>query len=139
MREEGTVIEARDHQVVVRMEAGPQCGRCCACAGIAGNSRDLVTTTTRPLEVGTRVAVEVPTGNPVLGALLVFVLPLLGLVAGVVAGQSWHPFGLSRDSAGLVLGFGALAALFGLAAAVDRFVRRKLPREPKIVAVLSTE
>jgi sigma-E factor negative regulatory protein RseC len=119
------------------MKPGPQCGGgCCSCSALSGGGRELeVTATCRP-EVGDRVVVEVTTGSAVLSAFLLFVLPLLGLVGGMLAGQAWQPFGLGKDAASLLFGFGALAIAFGFAAAVDRLVVRGRVPEPRIVEVL---
>ncbi|MFC1806676.1 SoxR reducing system RseC family protein, partial [Planctomycetota bacterium] len=120
-----------------RTEGPPACGSCCACAAIGGGERELELTASDPPAVGSRVVVEVVTPNAVLSALLVFGIPLLGLVGGVLIGQHWQPLGLSGNADGLVLGFGLLILLLGAAAAVDRFVLRKRLPDPTIVAVLS--
>ena len=44
--------------------------------------------------------------------------------------------GERRDAASIVLGFAALAALFGFAAFIDRLVRRKTALKPAIVEIL---
>jgi len=136
MREEGIVLEVHGAEAVVQLTAGERSGPRCACAALGGENRHLQARTSLPVQVGERVVVEVHPGNTVLTAFLVFVLPLLGLAGGVVLGQSWRPLGLGRDAASIVLGFAALAALFGFAAFIDRLVRRKTALEPAIVEVL---
>jgi len=136
MREQGTIVGVEGSTVRVRMQPGPQCGSCCACAALGGGERELELTASDPPPVGSRVVVEVHVPNPALGAVLVFGLPLVGLVGGVLLGQHWQPFGLSGNADGLVLGFGLLAVLLGAAAAVDRYVLRARLPEPAIVAVL---
>jgi positive regulator of sigma E activity len=136
MREVGTVVNVEDRRVTVRMRAGPQCGSCCACAALGGGERELELTVADPPAVGSHVVVEVSTPNATVGALLIFVLPLLGLVGGVLAGHHLQPFGLSGDADGLVLGFGLLVLLFAGAAALDRLVLRARLPEPQIVRVL---
>ena len=137
MREEGIVAAVEGSTVRVRMRAGPQCGSCCACAAIGDGERELEVATDQPVEVGSRVVVEVAAPSAALGAVLLFVLPLVGLVGGVLAGHHWRPFGLGENGDGLVLGFALLVALLGLAAAVDRFVLRARLPAPTIVEVLS--
>jgi len=135
MREQGTVIGVDGSTARVRMDAGPKCDSCCACAAVGG-AHELDVTTPEPLEVGARVLVEVHAPNATLSALLVFGLPLLGLVAGVVAGRRWRPFGLGGDADGLALGFGLLVALLAAAAAIDKYVLRARFPEPTVVEVL---
>ena len=136
MREEGTVVGVAGSRARVRMKAGPQCGSCCACAAIGRGEHELEARTSEPVEVGSRVVVEVSVPSPVVGALLVFAVPLLGLVAGVIAGQHWQPLGLSGNADGLVLGFGLLVVLLAAAAAIDKFVLRARLPEPTVVEVL---
>lgn len=136
MREVGTVVDVEGHRVTVRMQPGPQCGSCCACATLGGGERELEVTAADPPPVGAHVVVEVSTPNAALGALLIFGLPLLGLVGGVLIGHHLQPFGLSGDADGLVLGFGLLVLVFAGAAALDRLVLRPRLPKPQIVRVL---
>ena len=136
MREEGTVVGVEGERVRVRLRAGPQCGSCCACAAMGGGERELEVAADEPPAVGSRVVVEISAPNAVLGAVLVFVVPLIGLVGGVLVGDYWQPLGLSGNADSLVLGFGLLAVLLGAGAAIDRFVLRARLPEPAIVAVL---
>jgi len=135
MREKGTVIGVNGTTARVRMDAGPKCESCCACAAVGG-AHELDVTTPEPLDVGTRVLVDVHVPNATLGALLVFGLPLLGLVAGVVVGHQWRPFGLGGDADGLALGFGLLVALMAAAAAIDKYIVRARCPAPTVVQVL---
>ncbi len=132
MREEGIVVGIKDRLARVRLRPGPECGRCCACSALGGNDRELEIESDLPLEVGSRVAVEIAQGTPWLSALLLFALPLAGLVAGVLLGAQW-------DAAPLLLGFGLLVALFAVAAIVDRTIVRKRIKPPAIVEVLTPD
>ena len=135
MREQGTVVGVDGSTARVRMDGGPRCGSCCACAAAGSGEHELEVATAEPLEVGARVVVEVHAPNVALSALLVFVVPLLGLVGGVIAGQRWRPLGLGGDADGLVLGFGLLVLLLAVAAAIDRLVLRARLPEPTVVSV----
>ena len=137
MRDPGTVVAVEGDRVTVHLRATPECGGCCACAALGGGVRALELRADDPPAVGSRVVVEVAVPNAALSAMLVFGLPLLGLVGGVLAGHHWRPLGLSGDADGLVLGFALLAALLAAAAAFDRLVLRARLPEPRIVAVLS--
>ncbi len=135
VREEGTVVGVEGRLARVRMKPGPECGKCCACSALGGGDRELEIESDLPLQVGSRVAVEIPRGNPWLSALLLFVLPLMGLVAAMIASAQC---GLG-DSSALALGFGVLAALFTLAALVDRKLVRPRQKPPAIVEVLGPD
>ncbi|MFP4057817.1 MAG: SoxR reducing system RseC family protein [Candidatus Brocadiia bacterium] len=136
MREEGTVVAVEGDTARVRVQPGPHCGGCCACSMLGGGPPELELSAPEPLHVGDRVVVEVDTSGTTLGAVLVFVLPLLGLVAGVVVGHHARPFGTSGNAGGLILGFGLLLALFGMAMAVDRWFLRRRVAAPTIVRVI---
>ena len=139
MRETGTVVEMAGHVARVQVEQGPHCGSCCACSALSGGSAELEVPTDTTLEVGSRVVVEIPEQSSWVSSLLLFGLPLVGLVAGVVVGQEWQPFGLGSNGAALILGFGLLVVLFAVSAAIDRaFVRKRQP-QPSIVQVLSPD
>lgn len=138
MREEGTIVAIEGRTARVRMKPSAECGSCCACSAF-GSGRELEIETDHSLHVGARVTVEIAAGNPWLSSFLLFVLPLLGLLVGVIVGAQWRPFGVSGDTAALVLGFGLLAALFAFAALIDKHVVRKHLKPPTIVEVLGPQ
>jgi positive regulator of sigma E activity len=135
MREEGTVVGVQGHLVRVRMKPGPDCGTCCACSVLGGGQRELEFPTDKPVSAGDRVLVDIGPTSSLLSTLLLFVLPLIGLVAGVIIGDQWRPLG-SRESSSLVLGFGLVALLYAFAAILDRAWLRKRQPQPTIVEVL---
>ncbi len=135
MEEEGVVVAIEEGRARVRMKRGSRCEGCCACT-VLGGEPELEVPTTGNLAVGARVIVEVPESGSWLSSLLLFALPLIALVAGVIAGEQWRPRALGGQSAALVLGFGALLVVFLVAMLVDRtFVRKRQP-EPRIARVL---
>jgi positive regulator of sigma E activity len=136
MREEGTVLAVEKGMAQVRLVPTHDCDSCCACAAL---KQDHVVSVPaiEGLGVGDRVAVEVSVANATAGALLVFVLPLLGLVGGVIAGTRWRPFKLSGNADGLVLGILLLVLLFVLAIAAERLVIRRKLADPILIEIIS--
>jgi len=133
MRERGTVVAVEGRRARVRMQPGADCGKCCACAAFGGgDERELEVETDQALAVGAGVVVEVDQGSPWLSVFLLFGLPLLGLVAGVVVGARWG----QGDAMPLLLGLGFLVLLFAVAALIDKAVVRKRQKPPAIVEVL---
>ncbi len=132
MREEGVVVGVQGRLVRVRMQPARECGSCCACAALGGEGRELEIESDLSVQVGSRVVVDIPQGNPWLSAVLVFVLPLAGLLSVLIVGGQ---FG-AGDGTLLALGFGVLAALYALAALIDRAVVRKRVGPPTIVEAL---
>jgi len=133
--EEATVVGLKGRLARVRMGPGPECGRCCACSALGGSDREMEIESDLPLEVGSRVVVEIPQGNPWLSSFLLFGLPLLGLASGVILGAQWA----QGDAVPLLLGFGLLVLLFAFAAFVDKAIIRKRQKPPAIVEVLAPE
>jgi positive regulator of sigma E activity len=135
MKVEGTVVGLKDGRAVVRVAAGQSCSLGCrACSALASCGQELEALAAEPVEVGASVVVEIPSAGAVVSTLLIFVLPLLGLVGGVVLGQELRP--QSGNAIGLAIGFGLFVVLFAVAYFVDRrLVQPRMP-EPKIVKTL---
>ena len=131
MRDEGIVLVIRGDHALVRMSGKSGCEGCSSCSTTSGCNVELEALTTEGVVAGSRVVVEVSSVGAAVSAVLVFVLPLLGLVAGVLVGSQ-----LGGTGGSLGLGFGALIVFFGLAVLVERrIVQPRLP-EPTIVSVL---
>jgi len=119
----------------VRLEHNHDCDSCCACAALAQDKVVEVAAAER-LNVGDRVAVEVSTANATTSMFLIFVLPLLGLVGGVIAGNHWQPFKLSGNADGLALGVLLLVLFFVVAIGVERLVIRRRLADPVLLGVV---
>jgi len=88
MREEGTVVEVEDGRATVRMEPGEHCQGCNICARLSGETCVSVSLDEgAEVGVGDRVSIEVPAELSYTGILLVYGLPLAGLLAGAVTGS----------------------------------------------------
>lgn len=135
MEEEGVVVAIEEGVARVRMSRGSRCEGCRACS-LLGGEPELELPATEGLEVGAKVLVEIPEQGSWLSPVLLFALPILALVGGVVVGEQWRPAGLGGESASLVLGFGGLVLVFLVAVVIDRaFVRGRQP-QPRIARVL---
>ncbi len=118
--EEGIVtalIPARVNQpaqATVRLETGEHCERCAAnvlCRPTDGDRRMMDVLDPIGVAVGDRVQVAVPGGAVLKASLLVYGLPLLLLLAGVVIGMFIWPEGRPmRDLWSFLLGVGLAAA-----------------------------
>ena len=138
MRVTGTVVAVANGRARVLVDAaGQDCAAgCCSCATAASCGRQVEAVASGPVEPGATVSVEIGGASAVVSALLLFLLPLLGLVGGVVLGQGGRAAGSRVSGSSLALGFALFALLFAVACVVDRkVVQPRLP-EPRIVAVL---
>lgn len=82
------------------------------------------------------MTVEIPVPSPWRALALVFVLPLVGLMAGMAVGSAWkglqRALGLMADAAALALGCALALAAFALAVFEERRLRRRhVPRVVK--------
>ncbi len=87
--------------------------------------------------VGDRVEVEIPERDPLLAALLLFGLPLLGMLLGVVAGTLLER-ALNWDSEGpaVLLGAVLLLASFFFVKIREKRLAKKQSRRNRIVRIL---
>lgn len=127
----GQIIERNDRKglVTIRFERPEACGKCNACG--AGSHKGEVTLPSDS-QVGEWTRVELPENRFLQATALVYVIPLCGLIGGLLLG--WL-IGSGNDL------WTVLGALFGLLLSllilfgIDRRVSRKSAWMPKITAV----
>ncbi len=135
MQESATVAENNGACVTLRMDAGHHsaCGRCGLCSAGPGGDRFLDLPADGPLreaKPGDRVDIELTAPNAAVVALVVFGLPLLGLVAGALVGVQWY-----ADAGLLVGGAVGLGVGAGLTWAVSRALQRSGRVGARVVSV----
>lgn len=120
----GHVVAIERDRAVVRLEPGEDCtgGFCCwACSGLTSEAGE-VRVPAAGLEVGDRVRVSLPVYAGYLGTLVVFFLPLLLVVAGLLVGSALGEGSGAVDAPTVAGG----AAGFALAVAVGWLANRFL-------------
>lgn len=134
IEEAGTVVEVRDGRARVRTRRSEGCGQCSArgaCASLGGG-RDANVWVEDPIGTrpGERVIIAVPEGTVVRASILVYLVPVLALVAGALVGHAVGPrWGLSPDLGAATAGLGAMVLAFLLA----RCLGGTATQGPKIV------
>jgi sigma-E factor negative regulatory protein RseC len=128
MRETGEVVGADGAMLTVRMKRSAACSRCGACA--FGESGDLTVSVRNGCgaKEHDRVVVELRSESFVKAALIMYGLPLIGLVSGIAAGSFiFERIGLGKysDPAGFVLGFALIAAIHFLIKKHEPSFRKK--------------
>ncbi|MFP5382873.1 MAG: SoxR reducing system RseC family protein [Gammaproteobacteria bacterium] len=141
IEEAGRVVALESGAVWVATLRRSGCGRCdepggCGNGALARRAREKVghvlALTDQPLAVGDEVLVGVPEQAMLRGTLLIYVLPVLSLVGGAVAGAAVFPGDAGTALgllAGLLAGFAAVRVLSSRAArdpAVQPVVIRRL-------------
>lgn len=120
MREEGTVIALEGGTARVRLSRREACGGCRACAALGPGAMVIGARNLAGAGVGERVRLEITGPDPLRAAFLVYGVPLLGLVAGCIAGTALT----GSETAGLGIGIAALACIYGVLHRYDRRVTR---------------
>jgi len=135
--EEGTVIEVADGTARIEMARTVACAGCRACIGSDAEHMSLEVAAVEGIKAGMKVTVEIPTGATWLAILLVFVVPLIALIVGTIAGK-WvaeHVAALNAHStlASVVGGLALLVCAFVAAWLIERRVARSGYACPRVV------
>lgn len=121
MREEGTVVSLDGDSAQVRIARRHSCDGCKVCAPLAPGEMILDARNLAGARPGERVAIEIAGPDPLLAATLVYMLPILGLIAGCVAGTALT----GSEAAGLGIGIAAFACVYGALHRYDLRARRR--------------
>lgn len=142
-RETGTVegMDGGKAEVLMKAEMEKTCDGCRACSTSFGNVRRMKVDAPEGLKAGDEVVVEVTLPSVYSGILLLFALPIAGLLVGGVAGELVAR-GLGVEDAANTISIVVGIAGFGLGLLggylVGRKMRDRMP-EPKIVEVRGSE
>lgn len=122
----------------IRNEVCDSCSSRGACHTMGGG-REMEVAVTNPIEagVGDRVVLKLETGPFLKATFLIYMFPILMLVAGAAAGE-WisRSFGIDSPLASALLGVGALAAgLVFMRARANRLAQR-VEYRPRITRVV---
>lgn len=128
----GRVTEAANGRLKVCFDRPEMCEKCGACTGHA--HRELVELEGNAA-VGAQVDVEMPDARIVKASALAYVIPLLGLMAGVFLGQTL----LKTDAAAAAGGLIGLFLAWGGLHLADRRLGRRNAWKPRIIAVREEE
>jgi positive regulator of sigma E activity len=137
--EKGTVVEIGDDVAKIELDEIEACGRCGLCRS-AGRGKMLMEVDLAPgLEPGRKVLIE--GGDKSWAAsILLFLVPMVALVAGLMLGQYVSPWGLSQESSSAILGALFLVISFAGAILCERRLRsRRPPVRPHIVMIYKHE
>lgn len=128
----GRVVEKENGCVSVCFDRPEMCEHCGACNGKA--HKELVKIL-GDAEIGDVVEVEMPDAKIVRASALAYVVPLVGLMAGLLIGQ--NVFG--SDTAAAVGGLIGLGVCWLIMHFLDRKMGSKVAWQPKLIAVHKEE
>jgi len=138
MIEIGQVAETNGGRAKVVIPRKDKCGKCGKCLFASeGQGMWLEAENRVGAGLGDEVEVEIPERDPLVAALLLFGLPLLGLLVGVFSGYALAEIlGWESNSIAILLGFVFLAAAFVFVRMYDRRRQKKEGRQIRIVRII---
>jgi sigma-E factor negative regulatory protein RseC len=133
MEEKGKIIKVENGMAQVEMERTSACARCGICLQSSGDKPILYAEDSLGARPGDEVLLYVESKEILKTAFLVYLFPLVGLVAGYFLGQA--VFGTERTGI-LFAGLGFFTALFFLYQ-YDKRLKAGKSREAKIIRIES--
>lgn len=123
----GRVLSAEAGRAVVRFVRSDACGHCNACFSLGSHEADIEIDNPLGARPGDMVSIEMKGSGMVRASLIMYGVPLLGLLAGVAVGAQWGD--LYAAVGGVLLCAGTYFVLRGLEprfAKMDQFKPRML-------------
>ena len=129
MIRQGKVVQADQGSVKICFDRLEACGHCGMCSG---GRQDQVVTLKGSAKPGDLVDVEMPDAKVLKASAIAYLIPIVGLTAGLWAGTTLSP---QNELVVLVYGLAGLGISFGGLKALDRRLGRSLFWRPRITAV----
>lgn len=124
--------------VTQRRDACADCGASQCCAALGGSSKMVTRALNRAgAGVGDLVAINLSSGTVLQGALIIYIIPLIGLVFGAAIGTtSTLGLPISRTVASILFSFAGLALGFLITARISRHLSAKEQFTPVISRIV---
>ncbi len=142
----GTVIEDKGETAIVRLRRHLSCKNCGRCGGLLGTEdrRDHYAEVSNPIRAqrGQSVLIEMDDRRALFIAFMLYLVPLAGLVAGMVLGLKlaavfgWEGY---RELVAAGMGLLLMALIFGGISLWDRRVKKSGRYRPVIAALAQEE
>lgn len=142
----GTVIEDKGETAIVRLRRHLSCENCGRCGGLLGTEdrRDHYVEVSNPIRAqrGQSVLIEMDDRRALFIAFMLYLVPLAGLVAGMVLGLKlaavfgWEGY---RELVAAGMGLLLMALIFGGISLWDRRVKKSGRYRPVIAALVQEE
>ncbi len=129
MRETGIIVSEKNNQVTVQMIRGDKCKGCNLCDATGPDQMQLVANNSLRANIGDTVEVEIPPGKVLGYSFIIFIIPIIMMIAGYFVGAS---------ASGGSEGFGVIGSLSGFALSflVIRFLDSQLGRDDQSAQVI---
>ena len=136
MREQGVVVDVKDNIATVRIDKKDECSKCGMCLFPKGASCiDFEAENKTGATVGQTVIIDTEKDGKLLGALLVFLVPLLLIVVSVVVGLTV----IKNELSVLILSIALTAVWFVILSLIDKKLKKTVSFRPRIVEILTED
>lgn len=126
----GTVHEIKGDKAAVVFKRSKACGDCHACASFGDGNSVIELENTLGAKVGDRVRIELHSGAVFKASLILYGIPLIALLLGVLLGSR------ISDLAGALIGIGAAVAALIAIRLFEPRIRRKHSFDPRMLEIL---
>lgn len=119
----GKIVNINNEKIVVQMEAGSQCQHCGgkpACTAMGGVVRQIEIPVENNLQVGDQVTINYQFQSRIVSAILVFLLPIIFLIAGYCIGFYFF----ETEGKAILTGIGGLMLAFIVLWALNKILTR---------------
>ena len=141
-KERGIVEQADQQRATIRVQKSSQCATCGSrdtCHSFGENEMRIEVVNTPHAKTGDLVEIAIPTRTLLKLSLLVYLVPILLLIAGAFAGQQWARSSLIEPTLPSVIGgLGAMGLSFLLLKWLDRKMRGKESYSPRILRIVAS-
>ena len=138
--EKGTVENVSGQKARIRIEKSATCATCHSrdsCSEVSHKDMILEVTNALGATPGDRVEISIPSGSFLILSLLIYLLPVVSLIAGAFAGGVVaRALGISPTSTSIAAGCLSMAAVFIALKRFDKSARAQKQFKPRMTRVL---
>ncbi len=141
MRNEcGTVIDVQNNYAILEIMQQDTCASCAAhevCAALGGGKKQISVINSLNAKKGDEVEICISDRGSLISALIVYVLPILLLLAGMVCGSIFLQNGLfSSDGAMAVGGTSSILIAFGIIKLINPIIKKMNIFRPNMLRII---
>lgn len=139
--EKGKVVEISGDIALIEAAGGDACASCAArhaCMDPGGSSKRLSVKNSLAAKPGDIIEFTVDGRGVVLSSLIVYLLPVLTLIAGIVAGTMFHGrLGIESDAAAALGGIAGIGVAIMIIQCINPLVKSRVMFTPRMTRILT--
>jgi sigma-E factor negative regulatory protein RseC len=143
----GLVMEpSGDDKAIVKIRQNSACGKCgkCSFIGDPATKGQMLVEAVNPIgaQSGQLVKIESKTADVLMAAVLLYIFPLIGLLAGLFGGRNWALNAMPATNAdlfGLAVGLGCMVIVFFILRKGEVYFTRQKRFTTTITAIVSED